>query len=82
MAQGRCSERQAPWLVFTLDPKTVIVHGTAFGATEFATMASDVGSLMLKYGGGGHRRVGTCQVPIESWQIKLEEIVSAIKSDG
>ncbi len=46
------------------------------------TSKTNVGSLMLKYGGGGHRRVGTCQVPIETWQIKLEEIVSAIKSDG
>ena len=46
------------------------------------TSKTNVGSLMLKYGGGGHRRVGTCQVPINTWQIKLEEIVSAIKSDG
>lgn len=29
------------------------------------TATVDVGSLMLKYGGGGHRRVGTCQVPID-----------------
>ncbi len=46
------------------------------------TSKTNVGSLMLKYGGGGHRRVGTCQVPINTWQIKLDEIVSAIKSDG
>ena len=26
------------------------------------TSAVDVGSLVLKYGGGGHRQVGTCQV--------------------
>nr|WP_319395273.1 exopolyphosphatase [uncultured Desulfobacter sp.] len=35
------------------------------------TATADVGSLMLKYGGGGHRRVGTCQVPID----KADEII-------
>ena len=27
------------------------------------TCTADIGSLMLRYGGGGHRAVGTCQVP-------------------
>ena len=31
----------------------------------------DVGSLMLKYGGGGHKAVGTCQFSNE----KMEEMV-------
>jgi len=43
---------------------------------------TDVGSLMLKYGGGGHRAVGTCQVPIEDWQTALKDIVGTIKADG
>lgn len=46
------------------------------------TSKTDVGSLMLKYGGGGHRAVGTCQVPIENWQTALKEIVGQIKADG
>jgi nanoRNase/pAp phosphatase (c-di-AMP/oligoRNAs hydrolase) len=29
------------------------------------TSTVDVGMLTLKYGGGGHKKVGTCQVPYE-----------------
>jgi len=43
---------------------------------------TDVGSLMLKYGGGGHRAVGTCQVPTDVWEAKLNEIVAQMKADG
>jgi nanoRNase/pAp phosphatase (c-di-AMP/oligoRNAs hydrolase) len=43
---------------------------------------TDIGSLMLKYGGGGHRRVGTCQVPIEEADRILEELVIQMNSDG
>jgi len=43
---------------------------------------TDVGKLMLRYGGGGHSKVGTCQVPAEKWEEILEEIVSRINSDG
>jgi nanoRNase/pAp phosphatase (c-di-AMP/oligoRNAs hydrolase) len=34
---------------------------------------TDVGSLMLKYGGGGHKVVGTCQVPYENADTVLSE---------
>jgi nanoRNase/pAp phosphatase (c-di-AMP/oligoRNAs hydrolase) len=43
---------------------------------------TDVGSLMLKYGGGGHRVVGTCQVPVADWERVLSELCAAIKADG
>jgi len=46
------------------------------------TSKTDVGSLMLKYGGGGHRVVGTCQVPTEVWEEKLAEIIEQLKADG
>jgi len=46
------------------------------------TSKTDVGSLMLKYGGGGHKVVGTCQVPYEKADTVLNELVSAIKKDG
>lgn len=39
----------------------------------------DVGSLMLKYGGGGHQAVGTCQVPYADADRVLAEMVQAIK---
>ncbi len=42
----------------------------------------DVGSLMFKYGGGGHKRVGTCQVPIKDADRILEEIVEAMNKDA
>ena len=44
------------------------------------TATVDVGSLMLKYGGGGHKVVGTCQVPYEEAEDILHEIVEFIKS--
>ena len=42
----------------------------------------DVGSLMLKYGGGGHKAVGTCQVPYADADRVLSEIVEAIKAES
>lgn len=38
------------------------------------TATADVGSLMLKHGGGGHRRVGTCQVPIDKADDIIKEL--------
>ncbi len=43
------------------------------------TCTVDVGSLMLKYGGGGHQRVGTCQVRTEDADQALAEIIEALK---
>jgi len=46
------------------------------------TCQTNVGKLMLKYGGGGHERVGTCQVPADSWQQALQEIVGQLVKNG
>lgn len=46
------------------------------------TSKTDVGKLMLRYGGGGHEAVGTCQVPVEESEAKLKEIVDQITADG
>ncbi|MDR1490734.1 MAG: exopolyphosphatase [Desulfovibrio sp.] len=43
------------------------------------TCSVDVGSLMLKYGGGGHLRVGTCQLPTEKADESIQEILSAMQ---
>jgi nanoRNase/pAp phosphatase (c-di-AMP/oligoRNAs hydrolase) len=40
---------------------------------------ADVGSLMLKYGGGGHRQVGTCQVNYGETDRIVVEITAALK---
>lgn len=44
------------------------------------TATADVGSLMLKYGGGGHKVVGTCQVPYEEAEDALREMTEFLKS--
>jgi nanoRNase/pAp phosphatase (c-di-AMP/oligoRNAs hydrolase) len=46
------------------------------------TSQVDVGSIMLKYGGGGHLQVGTCQVPHNDADIILQEIIEAIRTAG
>jgi len=46
------------------------------------TDRTDIGSLMLKYGGGGHTRVGTCQVPVEDADSTLETLISRMNADG
>ncbi|MBU2546923.1 MAG: exopolyphosphatase [Proteobacteria bacterium] len=46
------------------------------------TCQSDVGSLMLKYGGGGHKQVGTCQIPTPEINRAYGEIVEALKNNG
>ncbi len=43
---------------------------------------SDVGSLMLKYGGGGHRQVGTCQVETGKAEQAIAEVVAELKKKG
>jgi nanoRNase/pAp phosphatase (c-di-AMP/oligoRNAs hydrolase) len=43
---------------------------------------TDVGQLMLRYGGGGHQAVGTCQVDNERAAKVLEEIVAKLNADG
>lgn len=46
------------------------------------TSKTNVGSLMLGYGGGGHHRVGTCQVPHDDADVTLMELVDRMKQDG
>jgi len=40
---------------------------------------ADVGALCLKYGGGGHVQVGTCQVAYDDYEKVIQEIVEALK---
>ncbi|MBF0529099.1 MAG: exopolyphosphatase [Deltaproteobacteria bacterium] len=46
------------------------------------TCRTDVGALMLNYGGGGHERVGTCQVAEEEAERVLAELLAALKVNG
>ena len=45
------------------------------------TCTADVVALMLKYGGGGHKQVGTCQVPFEDANKIVAEIVQGLKQE-
>lgn len=42
------------------------------------TSGVDVGSLMLKYGGGGHKAVGTCQFSDETMDEKLPDLLAEL----
>ena len=44
------------------------------------TSTVNVGSLVLKYGGGGHRQVGTCQVDPGQVDRIADEILQVINS--
>lgn len=43
------------------------------------TCSVDIGKLMLKHGGGGHKMVGTCQVLYDDANSVIEDIVMALK---
>lgn len=42
------------------------------------TCTVDVGSLMLKYNGGGHRKVGTCQFTDENMETELPKMLAEL----
>ena len=46
------------------------------------TSNTDVGSLMLEYGGGGHGAAGTCQVENEDAERVRTELIERITTDG
>jgi nanoRNase/pAp phosphatase (c-di-AMP/oligoRNAs hydrolase) len=46
------------------------------------TSATDVGTLMLSYGGGGHEAAGTCQVDNDDAELVLGELVARVNADG
>ena len=43
---------------------------------------TNVGELMLKYDGGGHKAAGGCQVELANAEVVLEEIIKKINQDG
>jgi nanoRNase/pAp phosphatase (c-di-AMP/oligoRNAs hydrolase) len=67
-----------------------ILWGLKRQNTVFATGKSifdkssktNVGDLMLKYGGGGHHAAGTCQVPNDKSDETLKALIAKITADG
>ena len=43
---------------------------------------TNIGELMLFYGGGGHENAGTCQIANEKAEVVLQELISKINADG
>ena len=46
------------------------------------TSKTNIGELMLQYGGGGHLNAGTCQVDHQEADQVLQELIAKINSDG
>jgi nanoRNase/pAp phosphatase (c-di-AMP/oligoRNAs hydrolase) len=46
------------------------------------TSGTDVGALMLSYGGGGHEAAGTCQVDNDEAEPVLGQLIARVNADG
>ncbi|NOQ29673.1 MAG: exopolyphosphatase [Helicobacteraceae bacterium] len=82
------------FMIYALFPQCNISIHVIWGFknqnTVFATGKSiidrssktNVGELMLKNGGGGHGAAGTCQIDNDKCEVVLQELITAINSDG
>jgi len=43
------------------------------------TATVDVGSVLLRYGGGGHKQVGTCQIPYADADKVIAELIDCLQ---
>jgi nanoRNase/pAp phosphatase (c-di-AMP/oligoRNAs hydrolase) len=59
--------------------KTVFATGKSILDRDSKT---NIGELMLKYGGGGHATAGTCQIENDKADEVLKELITAINKDG
>jgi nanoRNase/pAp phosphatase (c-di-AMP/oligoRNAs hydrolase) len=46
------------------------------------TSNTNIGQLMLKYGGGGHQNAGTCQIENDQASKVLKELIAQIQQNG
>ena len=46
------------------------------------TSQTNIGQLMLKYGGGGHQNAGTCQIENDKASKVLKELIAQIQQNG
>jgi nanoRNase/pAp phosphatase (c-di-AMP/oligoRNAs hydrolase) len=82
------------FMIYALYPQTNISIHVMWGLqkqnTVFATGKSildrssktNVGELMLQYGGGGHHAAGTCQVANDQAEATLQALIAKINADG
>jgi len=60
-------------------------QNTVFATGKSITNRSsktNIGELMLSYGGGGHENAGTCQIANDKADAVLKELISKINADG
>jgi nanoRNase/pAp phosphatase (c-di-AMP/oligoRNAs hydrolase) len=82
------------FMIYALFPQTNISIHILWGVqkqnTVFATGKSildrgsktNVGELMLEYGGGGHHAAGTCQIENDQAEATLVTLIKRINADG
>ncbi|WP_420266973.1 exopolyphosphatase [Candidatus Magnetominusculus dajiuhuensis] len=82
------------FMIYALYPQCNISIHTLWGVnkqnTVFAVGKSivnrssktNIGELMLRYGGGGHANAGTCQIENDKAQDILKELITEINKDG
>jgi nanoRNase/pAp phosphatase (c-di-AMP/oligoRNAs hydrolase) len=82
------------FMIYALYPETNISIHAIWGLdklnTVFAvgksifnkTSNTNIGELVLKYGGGGHAAAGTCQVDNDESERILGELIAQINTDG
>ncbi len=46
------------------------------------TAKTNIGALMLQYGGGGHEKAGTCQISNDQAEQVLQELIQRINQEG
>jgi nanoRNase/pAp phosphatase (c-di-AMP/oligoRNAs hydrolase) len=82
------------FMIYAMYPKTNIsiyaIWGYKKEKTVYAvgksiinkTSKTNIGKLMLKYDGGGHKAAGTCQIENSKARKVLDELIIAINNDG
>lgn len=82
------------FMVYAMFPETNISIHAMWGVqkqnTVYATGKSilnrssktNIGELMLSYGGGGHENAGTCQIDNDKADAVLKELITKINADG
>ena len=80
------------FMIYALYPETQISVHVAWGYQKQNTAVMigksivnkgsevDIGALCLRYGGGGHRNAGTCQLDNDKVDAQLPEIIKALNA--
>lgn len=82
------------FMIYALHPDTNVSIHVLWGLKQQNTVLAcgksiinrssktDIGPLMLEYGGGGHQAAGTCQVANDEAAAVLDAIIARMRADG